>query len=204
MNFHNRINRSFLLFFAVIFFNQCSQEMAEVPKPRAYPRVLYPVKDYALFDKNYCNFTFECPKYAEIVQDTSFFETRPSEPCWFNIDVPALSAEIHCSYRSIDSKNRLDLLVNDAYKMAQKHTQKASFIDEIPVNRPKDRVYGVVMDIQGPAASAYQFYVTDSTRHFLRGALYFNTQARPDSLAPVIEFMKQDVNKMVETLIWNK
>jgi len=70
------------------------------------------------------------------------------------------------------------------------------------VQRPAQRVYGIVYNVEGPAASPYQFFVTDSTHHFLRGALYFNTQARPDSLAPVAAFMKADVNRLIETLKW--
>lgn len=178
------------------------EDFVPVPKPRAYPRVAYPEKAYRPFGQHYCRFTFDMPVYAQIERDTTFFDQKPESDCWFNIDVPALNAKIYCSYYPVTSRGRLDELVQDAFTLAQKHNIKANYIEEIPVHRKADRVHGIVFSIDGATASSYQFFVTDSTRHFLRGALYFNTQARPDSLAPVLAFMKQDVNRLVETLQW--
>jgi gliding motility-associated lipoprotein GldD len=87
--------------------------------------------------------------------------------------------------------------------MTNKHTVKATYIDEQPIHRSADRVHGVIFNVEGPAASSYQFFLTDSTKNFVRGALYFNTVARPDSLAPVVKFMREDLNRMVTTLKWN-
>jgi gliding motility-associated lipoprotein GldD len=87
--------------------------------------------------------------------------------------------------------------------MTNKHNVKASYIEEFQVDRPEDKVYGVVFNVEGPAASTYQFFLTDSTKHFVRGALYFNTEARPDSLAPVAAFVREDLDRMVMTLKWN-
>jgi gliding motility-associated lipoprotein GldD len=174
-----------------------------VPKPRAYPRVQYPQRAYKPFDANYCNFTFEQPAYATVEQDTTFFEEKAPDPCWFTLQVPQLNAQIHCSYAPLDrAANRLDKLVEDSYAIANKHNIRANYIAEIPVSRPAQRVYGTIFEIDGATASSYQFYVTDSTRHFLRGALYFRSQAQPDSMAPVIQYMKQDVNHLIETLKW--
>lgn len=189
-----------LIAFSTLFL--ACNDYVPVPKPRAYPRVIYPEKAYRPFNQSYCNFTFDMPAYAQIEHDTTFFEEKARSDCWFNIDVPALNAKIYCSYYPIISKARFDELVQDAFTMAQKHNIKASYIEEIPVHRTEDHVHGMVFSIDGPAASPYQFFLTDSTRNFLRGALYFNTQARPDSLAPVAAFMKQDVNRLVETLKW--
>lgn len=192
-----------LLFFLPLLslFFAC-EESVPVPKPRAYPRVLYPSKVYRPFDSNFCAFTFDQPVYAEIERDTTFFEKRPPNDCWFNISVPSLNAKIYCSYYPVPNRKRFDELVQDAFEMTQKHNLKATYIEELEVQRPAQRVYGIVYNVEGPAASPYQFFVTDSTHHFLRGALYFNTQARPDSLAPVAAFMKADVNRLIETLKW--
>ena len=173
-----------------------------VPKPHAYPKVIYPEKGYQKFHESYCNFTCEVPKYAQIERDTTFFDEKPRSDCWFNVSVPDLNAKIYCSYYPVTGRARLDELIQDAFTLVQKHNIKASYIEEIPVHRTEDHVHGIVFSIEGPAASSYQFFVTDSTQNFLRGALYFNTQARPDSLAPVLRFMKQDVNHLVETLRW--
>jgi gliding motility-associated lipoprotein GldD len=189
----------FLLF---AFFIVACEDYTPVPKPRAYPRVIYPEKIYKPFDVAYCNFTFEMPAYASIEKDTSFFDAKPRDECWFNLDVKPLNAKIYCNYNPVRSRKDFDELVSDAFAMTNKHNIKASYIDEIQVRRPEDKVYGVIFKVEGAAASSYQFFLTDSTRNFLRGALYFNTQSRPDSLAPVIAFMKKDVDKLVETLKW--
>lgn len=193
--------RQWAIAISFFIFSGCTGTVT-VPKPRAYPRVIYPEKTYKPFQEGYCDFTFEQPAYAVIERDTLFFEEKPKSDCWFNISVPSLNAKIHCSYYPVKDRKDFDGLVQDAFTMAQKHNLKANYIDEYVVDRPKSRVHGVVFQIEGPAASAYQFFMTDSTRHFLRGALYFNTQSRPDSLAPVVDFMKQDVDRLIETLEW--
>lgn len=190
-----------LLFSLSSLFFACDEHIA-VPKPRAYPRVNYPAKAYRPFDASYCQFTFDQPTYSEIERDTTFFEQKPPSDCWFNISVPSLNAKIYCSYNAVANRKDFDRLVQDAFALTQKHNVKATYIEEIEVSRPAQRVYGIVYDVDGPAASPYQFFLTDSTHHFLRGALYFNTQARPDSLAPVAAFMKADVNRLIETLKW--
>ncbi len=180
------------------------RDYVPVPKPRAYPRVFYPEKTYTRFLAGGCPFSFDMPTYAEIEQDVSFFDEGPKSDCWFTLHVRALNAQIHCSYYPITSRARFDELVQDAFTMAQKHNIKANYIEEIPIHRTADRVHGIVFSLEGATASAYQFFLTDSSRHFLRGALYFKTQARPDSLAPVLDFMRQDLNRLVNTLTWQK
>ena len=186
----------------------CSQwgceDSTPVPKPRAYPRVDYPQKAYTRFDADYCNFTFDMPVYATIEHDTTFFDEKAKDDCWFNIQVKQLNAKIFCSYYPIRNRAGFDELVKDAFEMTNKHNVKASYIEELTVNRPADHVHGVVFHVEGPAASSYQFFLTDSTKNFVRGALYFNTEARPDSLAPVVRFMREDLDRLVGTLTWNK
>ncbi len=142
------------------------------------------------------------PVYATIEKDTSFFDAKPNNECWFNLDVKQLNAKIYCSYNPIRNRQDFDELVADAFAMTNKHNIKASYIDEFQVHRPADKVYGIVFEVEGAAASSYQFFLTDSIQNFVRGALYFNTQTRPDSLAPVIAFMKKDMDKLVGTLKW--
>jgi gliding motility-associated lipoprotein GldD len=184
-------------------FSACEEEIP-VPKPHAYPRVIYPTKSYVPFEKDYCSFGFEMPSYAKIDKDTSYFGEKPKNECWFNLSVPTLNAKIHCSYSSIKNKAEFSDLIQDAHVMAQKHNIKASYIEEIPIHRTKDKVHGILFNIEGPAASSYQFYLTDSTQNFFRGALYFNSQNRPDSIAPVLSYMKTDLNHIISTLKWNK
>ncbi len=173
------------------------------PKPRGYPRVFLPKKAYRQFDTSFCAFTFQYPTYAVFEQKSLFFEEKPPSNCWFNINVPSLNAEIHFSYYDIHEKAEFEKLRKDAFELAGKHVIKADYIDDRPF-RNAQGVGGFAFDIQGPAACPFQFYMTDSTKHFLRGALYFNAKMQPDSLAPMVQFLKQDIEKMMETFEWKK
>jgi gliding motility-associated lipoprotein GldD len=190
-----------MAFFVLFCITSCEENVA-TPKPRAYPRVVYPSKAYQAFDANYCNFTFDQPQYASVVQDTTYFEEKAKNPCWFNLEVPSLNAKIYFSYNPLRNRADLEEAIKDAYDMTNRHNAKASYIDEKTIHRTADKVYGVLFEVEGPVASTYQFYVTDSLHHFLRGALYFETKTRPDSIAPVAAFMKKDIDRMIGTLKW--
>jgi gliding motility-associated lipoprotein GldD len=180
----------------------CGEDVPYTPKPRGYPKVIYPEKAYQAFDADFCHFTFEYPVYAEIEQDTTFFENQPTHPCWFDVYTPAFNSRIHCSYYPVGENKSLERLKQDAFEMADWHNKRANYIDEIRIERPEDEVYGFAFEIEGPAASSFQFYLTDSTRHFLRGALYFQAKAEPDSLAPITRFVKEDVRYLINTFQW--
>jgi gliding motility-associated lipoprotein GldD len=192
-----------LLFTACCLLTVACNEIPATPKPRAYPRVIYPPKTYQAFDANYCNFTFQYPTYAQIQQDTTFFNEKPVHPCWFDIYIPAFESRIYCSYYPIKGANSLEKLKKDAFDMVDWHNKKANYIDEMPIHKD-NQVSGYAFILDGPAASPMQFYLTDSTHHYLRGALYFNTEVNPDSMAPVYEFVKKDILKMIETFEWKK
>ena len=194
------MKNTILLCIVLAVFTACSSD-PDLPKPRGYPRVVYPTKAYQPFRDAYCGFTFEYPKYAKILKDSLFFEEKTANQCWFNLYYPDFDATVHCSYYPITSRKLFDKFTNDAYTLAGKHNVKADYINEINIKNPNN-VVGIVFDLSGPAASPFQFYLTDSTQNFLRGALYFNTQVRPDSLAPVLDFLKTDIMRMVETFQW--
>jgi len=200
MNFKNILFNLFALGI-LMSMQSCNDETIQNPKPRSYPRIVYPEKKYVDFDTSFCAFTFEYPAYANIIQDTSFFGEKPEDACWFNIYVPEFQSLIFCTYYPLGKKNSLNRVVNDAYKLAGVHNKKANFIDEIPINLP-GKVNGTIFEIEGPVASSYQFFITDSTKHFLRGALYFNARTNQDSLAPVVDFMKKDVMHLINTFKW--
>lgn len=179
----------------------CGGDELPTPKPRSYPRVEFPDKVYRSFDTGYCNFTFEYPAYAEVRQDTTFFDEAPTHPCWFNLNMPDLNGSIYFSYYPIGPEKDWETLREDAFEMAEWHNKRANYIEEIRIERPNG-VGGLAFEMTGPSASPFQFFLTDSTDHFLRGALYFNTQTRPDSMQPVIEFVKDDILHLIETFEW--
>ena len=164
------------------------------PRPRGHFRIDLPEKEYRLYD-SICPFTFEYPVYGYVAAEPGI-----TEPCWFNIEFPEYGGKIHLSYIGIEGN--LDLLTEDAHTLAYKHTVKADAINERYWENREKRVFGTLYSITGNAASSLQFYLTDSTKHYLRGALYFNVTPDKDSLKPVIDFFSADVIHLVETLEW--
>lgn len=171
------------------------EEQAIIPKPRLYPRIDFPQHDYKTFD-SLCPYTFETPVYSVVMRD----EGEHTEPCWINIFYPRFGAVMHISYKVID--NNLEKYLEDCDNFAKKHTVKANGLDENPIVRDSARVFGLLYDIKGNAASNLQFYVTDSLTHFLRGSLYFNVSPNMDSLEPVVKFLREDVIHLVQTFSW--
>jgi len=190
-----RSNLIVVLLCLVLVLTSCGP--SPVPKPRAYFRIDLPEKEYQLFDQGY-PYSFEYPVYATVSRDLS----PAAEPWWLNVEIPRFRATIHLSYKKID--NNLDEYLNDVHKLLTKHIPKATGIREDLIINEEERVYGIIHHIHGVGvASTCQFFVTDSTRHFLRGTLYFNVTPNNDSLAPVIDFLKEDIQHMVSTLKWN-
>ncbi len=193
MNYSVKI---FTVFLLSIFLYACGDNSS--PKPRGYFRINLPEKEYRNFDSVF-PYTFEYPVYAKIKPDQS----PSSEPYWADIRFPSFNAAIHLSYKTVGSMNDLNLYFEDSRTFANKQIPKANAIRENVVVNPEADVYGLTYEVQGTnAASTYQFYLTDSLNHFLRGALYFNFHPNNDSLAPVISFIKEDIEHMIETLEW--
>jgi len=136
-------------------------------------------------------------------RDTVFLDTVPDNSCWFNITFPSLNGNLYLSYKDINDKNKLQKLIEDSHQLTFKHTVKADYIDEHILETP-NHVSGILYDVGGNAASALQFFVTDSTKHFLRGSLYFYNTPNADSMAPVIKFLRPDIVHLVSTLSWKE
>jgi gliding motility-associated lipoprotein GldD len=173
--------------------NTCKENYT--PKPPGYIKVEYPEKKYRLYDLNPA-FRFEYPEYALITRDSS----SKAHEGWLNMNIPSLNGIIYLNYRKLS--NNLSSCIEDCRILVYKHTIKAESIDEGIINKPAERVYGIIYDIRGNAATSIQFFVTDSSLHFLRGSLYFNAQPNQDSLAPVISFVRKDIDHMIKTLEW--
>ncbi len=168
------------------------------PKPRGYFRIAFPEKVYRQLDSIY-PYKFQYPGYVNITPDRQSLQ----ETNWINLDFHQFRGKVHLSYKTIDKPELLNRYTEDARTLALKHIPKASRIEQQPIVVREHRVYGLVYHIRGAgAASPYQFYVTDSTRHFLRGALYFDAVPNSDSLMPVIDFVKKDIEHLIQTLEW--
>ena len=180
---------SILLLFACA---SCSNNYT--PRPYGYYRITTPDTAYADFNSSF-PYTFALSRNA-VVQP----RTDVSEPYWINIYYPALNATIYCSYKPV--QNNLRELTNDALEFVYRNASFATAIPEQEYAHPEASVYGVLFDLEGNTASSCQFFVTDSTRHFFRASVYCNCPPNADSLAPVYNYLRADIIKMVETFEW--
>jgi len=173
----------------------CSCNPSYTPKPMGYSRIDFPEKEYVLYDEN-APYSFEVPSYAYVEKD----QGRLSEPYWINVVIPEFDGKIHISYKPVN--NNLEDYIEDSRTLVYKHAGKSEGIEEtLIIDELADR-YGIIYDLKGNVASAVQFFITDSTSHFLRGSLYFNTKINRDSLNPVIDFLREDILHMIESSSW--
>lgn len=171
-----------------------------VPKPKAYPKMDLPVKSYKFFQAKDLPMSFEVPDYALMLADsTANGEHRLG---WYNMYYPLFDMTLHLTYYNFKDWAFFDSLLLDTRKLVNKHLQKADDILEKPTALINPQAKGLVFSIQGNTATNVNFYLTDSVSHFLRGALYFNKHTESDSVAPVFQFVEQDVYHMIKTLKW--
>jgi gliding motility-associated lipoprotein GldD len=169
-------------------------------KKKGYFNIDFPEKKYRSFDQPGYPYTFEYPVYANVTKDSVFFSDK-AEDYWINIDIPQFAGRIYVSYKAVD-KNNFDSLIADGFKMVYKqHTDVSTGINDSLMKTPNG-VEGIYFSLQGNTATANQFFLTDSTRHFLRGALYFNAAPNEDSLGIVNAFLKTDLQHLINTLKW--
>ncbi len=192
-----------LILFPVIFVLSCTNVQISQPRPHQYPRIIFPQKQFEEYQNSECPFTIQIPTYATVRQKEFLFETIPAGQCWFDIVIDSFKATIHCSYYNFESEQEFGALINDAFNLASKHNIKASFREELFVEN-QFGASGLIFKISGPVATPYQFFMTDSTRHFLRGSLYYDVQVKPDSVAPVTDFLKQDIDNILASLQWTE
>lgn len=182
---------------ALLFLLSCNSSYTI--KPKGYFKINLPDRAYQQFEKAGYPYTFEYPVYANVIQDTTLFEDNDS-PYWINIDFPQFQGKIYISYKKIRDTG-FDKLVEDAFKMTYKHTSKATEINDSLFQTPQG-ITGIWFNVGGNAATAKQFFVTDSTRHFLRGALYFDSAPNEDSLSIVNDFLQADMKHLINSLKW--
>ena len=188
------------------------------PKERGYFRIGFPERSYRPFDEPGYPYAFDYPVYGRIAKDSSLIDDNPDNPYWINVEFPQFNGRIYLSYKTIggysvykvkrgdryeDSTvaNTFEGLRDEAYRMTFKHTLKASGIAD-SVFRNGNGISGVYFRLEGDAATMRQFFVTDSTRHFLRGALYFDSSPNADSLSVVNDFLEKDMLRLIGSLRW--
>lgn len=168
------------------------------PKPNGFNRIDLPEHEYKTLPDSF-PYSFEYSAHAKILPDSSYIRER----YWFALFYPEFIAEVHITYKSLNNnRDSLRANIDDAYKLTTKHQIKASSIQETILTTPSGKKVSLA-ELKGDVPSQFQFYTTDSTDHFLRGALYFRTATENDSLEPVIEYVKRDIIHSLNTLEWD-
>ncbi len=182
-----------LLTLPIVLFS-CTREY--LPKPIGYNRLILPEASYQQLPDS-LPYSFEYSKHAQLLKDTSAIHER----YWIEIYYPELKADVHITYKHIHNQKTLKEYLDDSYTLTSKHQIKAYAINEVIATTPSGKT-AVIAELEGEVPSQFQFTITDSSKNFIRGALYFNTHVQNDSLAPAIAYMKKDIMHMINTLEW--
>ncbi len=185
------------LFILCILFLSCSGDYS--PKPSGYFRINLDVPIYREYTDSASLYSFDIQQNStiEIVPDTAKGER-------FNIVYPSFNAKIYCSFLPVNSRKDLIELSEESRKFVYVHVIKADGITEKAYSDPENDIYALIYDLDGNVASPLQFVVTDSVHYFLRGSLYFNSIPNQDSIAPVKNYIRNDVEKIITSFKWNR
>jgi len=188
-------------------------------KKTGYFKINFPERKYVQFEKDGFPYTFEYPAYAQVIKDSTYFDSNPENPWWINLDFPQFGGRIFLSYKIIGGRamykvkqangtykdsvgtNVFDKMVNDAFNLTNKNESIASSIKDSLVHTPNG-ISGVFFRVGGNAATAKQFFLSDTTKNFIRGALYFDVTPNVDSLRPVQDFLQADIDHLINTFKW--
>jgi len=192
----NKISILFAACIIALIAISCNNNDSYLPKPRGYFRIDLPEKAYTKVD-TIERYSFECPEYAQI----TFDRYSPNEKNWINIEMPQFKGSIHLTHKNVNGN--LSEYLEDVHTMVTKHLQKANGVRDSLIYNDEHDVYGLFIEMDGKGvATPMQFYLTDSTRNFVRGALYFNFKPDNDSMQPVINFIREDIDHLINTFEW--
>jgi len=168
-----------------------------IPRPYGYFRVNLPAQTYRTIDTLNLPYSFDLPNNVKLIN-------RPAkgEEFWIDLYYPQLNASVYCSYKPV--KGNLINLLEDTRRIVYKHSIKADGIGEQVFDSEERNVHGILYDLKGNTASSVQFVLTDSTHHFFRGALYFNNVPNKDSIAPMSNYVRKDIIRIMESFKWKR
>jgi gliding motility-associated lipoprotein GldD len=191
--------KRFYLYILAIACLSCNEDY--IPKPKAFLRLEYPTPHYSESQLQKLPFTFETNKLAEQIEVKPLRAT--TESYGLNIKYSNLKGTIFLTYKAVEnSKKNLADFIEDAQKLTLEHTKKADEIPAYPYENNEHKVYGLFSEVKGNVASPAQFYITDSTNHFLTASLYFNTKPNYDSILPAAYYLQNDMKRIMESITW--
>jgi gliding motility-associated lipoprotein GldD len=213
------VKYAFYLLLASFYIMLISCNSTYTSKKKGYFKVDFPERRYQQFQQEGFPYTFEYPVYANIIKDSTYFDSNPENPFWINVDFPQFGGRIFLSYKIVGGKaiykikqadgsyrdsvgiNKFDNMVNDAYNLTNKNQAITNSIKDSVMHTPNS-VTGIFFKVGGNAATAKQFFLSDTTTNFIRGALYFDVTPNADSLRPVQDFLQKDIEHMINTFKW--
>ncbi|MBK5721646.1 hypothetical protein JGH11_12265 [Dysgonomonas sp. Marseille-P4677] len=187
------MRKEYLFLFFSFLFLSCNDY---TPKPKGYARI--DRNKIEMKEFRYLDFSFLYPNDAKLEE----LENGVKNEFWFNLSYPSYNAVVYCTYMSI-TPAQLSNALEDSYQLAYSHALKAEEIEQTVFTDSVRNKTGIIYEIKGMVAVPVQFYVTDSKSHFLRGSLYFNELVRPDSVAPIVSFLRSDIQEIMQSLEWN-
>lgn len=210
--------KKYSLFLLTLFlFTACNSTYTS--RKNGYFRIDLPQHEYTSFNRPDYPYSFDYPVYANVLQDSTYFDSNPENPYWINIDFPRLNARIFLSYKIVGGKamykikqadgsykdstgiNQFDRMVNDAYNLTNKNQVASSSIKD-SLFHTANGITGIFFRVGGNAATSKQFFVSDTAKNFLRGALYFDATPNADSLKPVQDFLQEDMDRLIRSFKW--
>lgn len=196
MTKHKFLTYCCVVFLLLVVGLQACKEKSH-PRPKGYFRVDLPTHEYSRFDSAAFPYSFDLSQSAQIIT-----REEQGEKFWIDLNYPLLNANIYCSYKPIHAN--LFELSEDTRNIVYKHAVRADAIAELPYENSDKKVYAILYELSGNAASPYQFVITDSTKHFFRAALYFESTPNKDSIAPMAKYIEQDIVRIIESFEWKK
>ena len=181
-----------LLLLVVVFLASSCEDENRSPRPFGYFRIDLPEPAYSEID-------IDCP-YEFAISDQARVHLKDPEKCWINIYYPKNKATVYLTYVALD--NNLKEQLDQTQQLTYEHQIKATRIDKTPIEMDSSNVYGLKYNLDGDVASYIQFYLTDSSTHFIRGALYFESYVNSDSLRPVVEYLDKDIDHLIQSFHW--
>jgi len=210
---------TFYLFIFAFLLSLTACNSTYTSKKTGYYKIDFPERKYTSFQQEGYPYNFEYPVYARVVKDSTYFDKDTQNPYWINIDFPRFGARIFLSYKAVGGKstykvkqangtykdslgiNVFDYMVKDAFELTNKNEPVASSMDD-SLFHTSNGVTGVFFRVGGNAATARQFFMSDTTKNFFRGALYFDVTPNADSLRPVLDFLQKDLDHLINTFKW--
>lgn len=181
-----------------LFIFLCISCTEYTPKPRGYFRIEPPKARYQALPLDSLPYTFNVSQLVTV-------ELSPVErpEGWINLSYPSLDVKVYCSYLPV-TRSTLQTVAVESRLLVFRQAKQANALKEQEYSNPGERVYASLFLLDGESASPVQFMLTDSVSNFFRGALYYDCVPNADSLAPLTDYLRQDIIELIQSFSWKK